>query len=614
MATNLAKRLDGLPLALATAGAYLGRTGIPCEEYLDSYQNAWKDLVGASSEQPLEYNAGTMNSTWKISLDQVQRQHNDAAELLKFLGYLDNKDIWFELIQTGTRDAPLWMKEVTKSRVLFRQTMSHLQDYNLVDVTTDSYQVHRVLHDWLRSPPRTLALCRTAIYCVGDTIDDPTSVTYHSTSRRLLDHAERLELNQLQPVWELAKLSTSILNSIHSIVWLLRNFGKLEHAEKILTFVLAKEKARRRPRKEKFGFYDLLGSVYADQGKDEEAKQMYLTAKKGFEDMLGPDHEDTLAVVHNLAAIYQHMGKLQAAEGELLLVIKKLKSTMQTNYESVPASISIATADQGVPPPRFRSFDQKRAAGALLPQVLVSIGNLGLVYQQLGKYEEAQKMHTWVLLEMNERLGGHHPSAQNTIIYIGNVLQEQGNHEAAERIYMQALRYVPEPRDSKDLITPESLRALAILYYSMNRLDKLLELITEQRNLPPSVFGHLGRLLLRRTDDPNAQMAFCYQIAKDGSFMGNTQLWCNGCRCLLSIVTRRWICRSCRDVDLCRSCFSKEQNGTLGLVNCLDHQFYGVVVDRIALPVTGSVDEDKRLSWLQALRDKYPNSSPISWT
>ena len=40
MATNLAKRLNGLPLALAIAGVYLGRTRIPCKEYYDSYQTA----------------------------------------------------------------------------------------------------------------------------------------------------------------------------------------------------------------------------------------------------------------------------------------------------------------------------------------------------------------------------------------------------------------------------------------------------------------------------------------------------------------------------------------------------------------------------------------------
>ena len=309
MAALLAKRLDGLPLALATAGAYLGRTGILCKEYLDSYQNAWKDTVGASSEQLLEYDAGTIDTTWQISLDQVQRQHNDAAELLKLLGYLDNK-VWFELIQAGTGDTLPWMKEVTKSRVLFRQTMSHLQAYNLIDVTTDLYQVHPVLHDWLRNLPRTLARWRTAVYCVGNTIDDVTRVSPHSTNRRLLDHAERLELNQRESIWQSTELSTSLLEPILSIVWLLRNSGELGHAEQISISVLAKEEARRPPRKQTCRLQNTLGSIYCNQGRYEEAIRMFLTAKKGFEDMLGPEHEETLMVVIDLAAIYKDMGQL----------------------------------------------------------------------------------------------------------------------------------------------------------------------------------------------------------------------------------------------------------------------------------------------------------------
>ncbi len=51
LAIDLARRLDGLPLALATAGVYLGRTGISCEEYLAEYESAWTDLVGADTEE-----------------------------------------------------------------------------------------------------------------------------------------------------------------------------------------------------------------------------------------------------------------------------------------------------------------------------------------------------------------------------------------------------------------------------------------------------------------------------------------------------------------------------------------------------------------------------------
>src|SRR3984885_12414659 len=100
-ALDLARRLGGLPLALATAGTYLSRTDISCDEYLELYNSVWMDLVGADTEELLEYEARTMSSTWNISLDQVRSQNGDAAELLKFLAYLNNRDIWYDLMRAA---------------------------------------------------------------------------------------------------------------------------------------------------------------------------------------------------------------------------------------------------------------------------------------------------------------------------------------------------------------------------------------------------------------------------------------------------------------------------------------------------------------------------------
>lgn len=42
--TALAGRLDGLPLAIVIAGAYMHETGTSISEYLQYYQKSWHDL------------------------------------------------------------------------------------------------------------------------------------------------------------------------------------------------------------------------------------------------------------------------------------------------------------------------------------------------------------------------------------------------------------------------------------------------------------------------------------------------------------------------------------------------------------------------------------------
>jgi tetratricopeptide (TPR) repeat protein len=57
-----------------------------------------------------------------------------------------------------------------------------------------------------------------------------------------------------------------------------------------------------------------LGLVYADQGKREEAEEMYQRALKGYEKTLGSDHKTTLTIINNLGSFYTDQGKLDEAE------------------------------------------------------------------------------------------------------------------------------------------------------------------------------------------------------------------------------------------------------------------------------------------------------------
>ncbi|KAF5521006.1 putative mitochondrial chaperone BCS1-B [Colletotrichum aenigma] len=80
-ATVLAKKLDGLPLALATAGAYLDQVATSCREYLEMYEKAWLHL---QEESPglTEYDY-TLYTTWDISLRHIRLQNQNAADLLR---------------------------------------------------------------------------------------------------------------------------------------------------------------------------------------------------------------------------------------------------------------------------------------------------------------------------------------------------------------------------------------------------------------------------------------------------------------------------------------------------------------------------------------------------
>src|SRR3954470_7225930 len=96
-AIKLAQLLDGLPLALATAGAYLDQVSITCSEYLHLSEGSWANLQQTSPEIS-SYEEKSLYSTWNISFNHVEKSNILSANLLRLWAYLDNRDIWFEFI------------------------------------------------------------------------------------------------------------------------------------------------------------------------------------------------------------------------------------------------------------------------------------------------------------------------------------------------------------------------------------------------------------------------------------------------------------------------------------------------------------------------------------
>jgi hypothetical protein len=162
-AIRLAKELDGLPLALATAGAYLDQTAISFSDYLRLYRVSWTRLLKTSPELN-SYEDRTLYSTWQLSFDHVKQRNELSAKLLRLWAYFDNEDIWFELLRHSNSKDPEWIRVLTKDELSFNGAIRVLSDHGLVEVDMSSqeriesrgYSIHGCVHSWaiLCSEPR----------------------------------------------------------------------------------------------------------------------------------------------------------------------------------------------------------------------------------------------------------------------------------------------------------------------------------------------------------------------------------------------------------------------------------------------------------------------------
>ncbi|CAG9950896.1 unnamed protein product [Clonostachys rosea f. rosea IK726] len=89
-ARDLVKKLDGLPLALVTAGAYLRHVAASFGDYLRLYTKSLARLH-ASTPDLGSYQDRTLSTTWQVSYEQVQEKNALAAHLLQWWACFSNE-------------------------------------------------------------------------------------------------------------------------------------------------------------------------------------------------------------------------------------------------------------------------------------------------------------------------------------------------------------------------------------------------------------------------------------------------------------------------------------------------------------------------------------------
>ncbi|CAI9635625.1 unnamed protein product [Alternaria burnsii] len=324
-ARKLAEELDGLPLALATAGAYLHLVPDSFAEYLQSYKKSWAQLQ-QDTPQLLPYEDRTLYTTWNISLDHVKQQSELAAKLLQLWAYFDNQDVWLQLLREGRGNAPEWFCELTQDRLVFNKAVRVLCDHALVEADATlgeggkesrGYGMHSCVHAWTKyvvNEGCDSTLARLALRCVGLHVPGNSRPEYWVIQQRLLRHANRCQ-EFISVGSEERDGEGSLTGAFHNLGVLYADQGKLDKAEEMYQRALqGKEKALGRDHTSTLGTVNNLGILYRRQGKLDEAEEMYQRALQGREKVLGRDHTSTLDTANNVGALYAGQGKLDKAE------------------------------------------------------------------------------------------------------------------------------------------------------------------------------------------------------------------------------------------------------------------------------------------------------------
>ncbi|KAH6881069.1 hypothetical protein B0T10DRAFT_551364 [Thelonectria olida] len=495
---QLLELLDGLPLALAQSASYLREKGIGVAIYMQIYQQQWDELMGShgASHRPLlDYQQGSIATTWTVSFREIESRSTNAANLLRLWAFLDNKQLWHGLLAPAAEPAdqwPEWLRDLACNTVRFFEAIGLLLRYSMIETregSEGSYSMHPVVHRWasyLEGNQQKNESARLALMIIGFSVPVKETREYWVLQQKLLPHAERCVgwvREAAEGTWDSG--DESAIASLHMLGILYSDQGKFKEAEEMYEWALeGHEKVLGRDHTSTLAAVGNLGNLYRDQGKFKEAEEMYERALEDYEKVLGRDHTSTLNTVNNLGILYKDQGKFKEAEEMYERALEGKEKVLGRDHTSTLATVGnlgILYKDQG----KFKEAEEmyeralegyEKALGRDHTSTLNSIHCLGNLYEDQDKLKEAEEMYERALEGYEKALGRDHTSTLNTVNHLGTLYSKQGKSKEAEEIYGRVLEGYEKVLGRDHTSTLNTVNNLGILYKDQGKFKEAEEM------------------------------------------------------------------------------------------------------------------------------------------
>ena len=243
---------------------------------------------------------------------------------------------------------------------------------------------------------------------------------------------------------------------------------------------------------------DNLAGAYEDVGRFDEAIELSERVLAEQERVLGPDHPKTLTVRNNLAGAYHSAGRFDEAIELLERVLVGSErvlgpdhpDTLMTRNNLAVAYRSVGRFDEAIELLGRVLAEQERVLDPDHPDTLGTRNNLAVAYHSAGRFDEAIDAWEELLLDCQRVLGADHPVTltvrNNLASAYGSVGRFGEAIELFERVLAERKRL--SGADHPDTLTVRN--NLALVYKSVGRLA---EAIDAWEKLLPDCQRVLGR-------------------------------------------------------------------------------------------------------------------------
>lgn len=147
-AREIARRLDGLPLALEQACAYTERGGRTLAQYLDLL--ARKQVEVLRRGEVLDYPA-TVASTWELSFQALEASRPVAVALLQLLAWLAPDRTSRAILVKLAGTLPDVLRAAVEDELDFDDALADLRRASLIRIEGDALSLHRLVQSITRA-------------------------------------------------------------------------------------------------------------------------------------------------------------------------------------------------------------------------------------------------------------------------------------------------------------------------------------------------------------------------------------------------------------------------------------------------------------------------------
>ncbi|MCG8602884.1 MAG: tetratricopeptide repeat protein [Verrucomicrobiales bacterium] len=491
---RLAQELDGLPLALEQAGAYIDAIRISVREYLEEFDQNKKEVLSWNDDRLTQYPVA-VTATWNSSFQLLCDEAQSVIEMLCFFAPEPiPKDL---LISSDGKFG------VRPAKDVFRLGLADLAKYSLIQISGDgvpTLQLHALVQEVVISlldkrgerEKRWCGALQLLAYCkISGDGRDPEGL---KAWRLLAPHCDSLLGHKPEEIgrdhggiiiayaFGLVPLGVRLAD-YYQLGELMPE--KALHVYQVLLEILDKVDPDESGLSCRVQVKGRVGGCLSDLGRIQESIDCYEAALL----LAERERECDPLVIARLKNDFA-LVRFKTAECNLAIPLleqaleefRKLESADSHNALQAGGNLALALCREGnlveARPLMEQVFEEKRTSlGRWHADTLISQANLAELYITLEEWDLAEQLLRDTFEEFRNQFGIMHPRTRIAARTLGEFLQNAGRLESAAEVLLDAIGSWDDVAKEGGMEYLNLMNQLALLRYEEGELDEAVHLL-----------------------------------------------------------------------------------------------------------------------------------------